>query len=306
LDLPPADANAGLWWAKLCNQWKADWSGLIEPDKQSGAGGGKRDWIKTLAGKEVGRQADLTDAVRRRDDLVRELSGRSYNLSLCSRLVTGTGYEHPVENGMLFHHTLGVPYLPGSGIKGLVRAWVEQVLLIQGDATDWQDALPEGKELDAAEQRRAVDRIFGPRNEIGRSVGSVVFLDALPTAPVRLVAEVMTPHYGPWYQAKLGDELTRAPPADWYGPNPIPFLAVGENQLFTFAVLPNRHGSADAAQSTADFGAVERWLAQALEWLGVGAKTAVGFGRFSAGPLPAMGRSQSIHAPPDDGARRAV
>jgi len=37
------------------------------------------------------------------------------------RLAVGLGTEHPLENGCTLHRVYGVPYLPGSSIKGLTR-----------------------------------------------------------------------------------------------------------------------------------------------------------------------------------------
>ena len=34
---------------------------------------------------------------------------------------TGLGNEHPLENGFAFLSPYGVPYLPGSGVKGVLR-----------------------------------------------------------------------------------------------------------------------------------------------------------------------------------------
>jgi CRISPR-associated protein Cmr6 len=42
------------------------------------------------------------------------------------------GNPHPVEKGFLWHPTLGTPSLPGSGVKGLVRAWVEAWMPFDG------------------------------------------------------------------------------------------------------------------------------------------------------------------------------
>ena len=84
--------------------------------------------------------------------------------------MTGLGRSHPVENGFAWHPTLGMPYLPGSSVKGMVRAWAEQET----------DPRPASEEL---------DRLLGKQN----SAGSVCFLDALPIKPVKLEADVMTP-----------------------------------------------------------------------------------------------------------------
>lgn len=43
--------------------------------------------------------------------------------------VTGVGAEHPLENGFAFFDPYGVPYLPGSSVKGVVRRAAEELAL---------------------------------------------------------------------------------------------------------------------------------------------------------------------------------
>lgn len=266
--------NAGLWFDKFCDRWADDFVGLA--DEQA-----KRDWIATVIHPrdprsgavdatrrvKVGDARLLEEHDRRRAGLVRGLGAFLTRFVLEGRFVSGLGRTHPVENGFAWHHNLGVPYLAGSGIKGMVRAWAE--------------CYEEVAEAD-------ITRIFGPRPASGKlSVGSVVFLDALPTAPVQLVCEVMTPHYGPWYQSKPETGGAVEPPADWHSPTPIPFLAVESGTIFTFAIMPRT--AADPATAEADCLLVRGWLAEALHWIGAGAKTPIGFGRFrDAAPHPAQ------------------
>ena len=97
-------------------------------------------------------------------------------------------------------------------------------------------------------------------------VQTVCFLDAFPVKPAQLDADVMTPHYSPWDKDH--------PPGDWRSPTPIPFLTTAAKTAFLFGVIPTRRGAAERMDE------VDRWLKEALEWVGGGAKTAVGYGRF--------------------------
>lgn len=270
--------HAGLWWDRFCDVWREDWSG---PDAQvirTASGGraeierpGKLEWMQSLlhrrqanrrvsptVGPEatllLGEEERLAEAHARRGELFRALGARIRDLELDAPFVTGTGLEHPTENGFVFHHGLGVPCIPASSLKGLVRAYAEQ----------WQELGPE-----------EADRIFGPRpTGTASQVGSVVIFDALPLGPVRLSVEITTPHYQPWYQA---DAPARRPPADWYAPVPIPFLVLAPGARFRFAVAARRPA---VAGDEADAERVAGWLVDALKKLGAGAKTALGFGRF--------------------------
>jgi CRISPR-associated protein Cmr6 len=256
--LDPA-GNAGLYWAKFFDQWQPDFEGVIPP--RDGNDGGKLVWLKRFGGSKRGDQSALDEAGRRLAERLRAFGRKPIELALASPFVTGTGLEHPVENGFAWHHTLGVPYLAGSGVKGLLRAYAEQIVA------------PAPAKVDLL-------RIFGT-TEGHQGVGSVICLDALPTAPVPLTIEIMTPHLGQWL---LTDTPAAHPPADWIDPNPIPFLAVDRGASFAFGFLPNPdpRRAVTCEQAAADCDRVEAWLKDALAWLGAGAKTAVGFGRFGA------------------------
>ncbi len=127
----------------------------------------------------------------------------------------------------------------------MVRAWAEQETHPRPNSED-------------------LDRLLGERNSAGR----ICFLDALPIKPVKLEADVMTPHYAGWSEK---DD----PPGDWRSPPPIPFLATAAGTSFLFGIIPLRHASAQ------DLKLVESWIQDALEWAGVGAKTAIGYGRLT-------------------------
>jgi CRISPR-associated protein Cmr6 len=252
--------NAGLWYDKYCNQWGLDlaksglkkWSLVSFTDTEKNMINPKDEWIGELSGKAVGTKEILHEHNLRYFSLI-ATHGQSPLVFTVEqgRFVTGLGREHPVENGFTWHHTLGVPYLPGSSIKGMVRAW----------GTQWLDLKPE----DTAE------RIFGDSKDTG--IGSVIFMDALPIEPVKLEADVMTPHYGPYYQ----DNQNKEPPADWHNPVPIPFLTVAAGTRFLFGILPRNIRDNQAIE---DCQTVKCWLEDALAIIGAGAKTAVGYGRF--------------------------
>lgn len=247
--------NTGLWYDKFCNEWrKREWT-----LKASGKSTPKLDWIKTIAGEKTGDAELISESAERRAALVSALCGELRVFASDWRFVTGLGREHPVENGFAWHHTLGTAYLPGSSVKGLVRAW----------ARAWED-----------DESKAglLDRIFGPdssEKNASKHAGSVIFFDALPLAPVRLETDVMTPHYTEYYRGK---EQEGSPPGDWMSPEPIQFLTVAASQEFLFT-LAARCPEEQKAQE--DVGLATAWLEEALAWTGAGAKTAAGYGRFS-------------------------
>jgi CRISPR-associated protein Cmr6 len=232
--------HAGLWYDKFCNRWSVKSWQLEANDPDSG----KLGWINTLAGQPLGQRQQLQEACTRLIQLATRRGGRVLVLRSESRFVTGLGRSHPIENGFAWHPTLGTPYLPGSSIKGMVRAWAKQ----------------EDPQADTA----MLDRIFGTAGK----AGALSFLDAVPTEPVRVEADVITPHYAGW--------SPQDPPGDWRSPVPVPFLATAAGMPLLFALIPC------GILEPSDLERVMGWLEDALAWAGAGAKTSVGYGRMVA------------------------
>lgn len=258
---PENKGNVGLWYDKYCDKWQ-----LLHPDSPGlpywSLGEKKSEWIKSVTERsnnstlahtdEDTLKRDLEEMCQRRESLATTVWDTMPRVLLTDgRFVTGMGRQHPVENGMAWHHTLGVPYLPGSSIKGVIRGWIEQ----------WEAQ-------ENASLLKEAERIFGPRDTT--DTGSITVLDALPTGPVDMKIDIMTPHYAPWYAEHKA-------PGDWYDPIPIPFLTVAADQEFQFIIAPRKPGR-DSDRKDAD--AAMKWLINALTWIGAGAKTAVGYGRF--------------------------
>jgi len=124
--------------------------------------------------------------------------------------------------------------------------------------------------------------------------GALEFWDVFPEPPKqgpyknRLAVEIMTPHYSDYYQgmkAKL--EVLRiypngATPHDAGQPNPIPFLAVPAGSAFDFHAICQPAYLPETLR--------EKWkpmleaiFRHAFDWLGFGAKTAVGYGAMREG-----------------------
>jgi CRISPR-associated protein Cmr6 len=117
---------------------------------------------------------------------------------------------------------------------------------------------------------------FGDSGEEDSSAGACVFFDALvsklPPSGTLFEVDVMTPHFRQYYE-NAGSK----PPSDDDSPNPITFVTVAAGTQFRFAV-----GTRRGVQDTA----VAEWAAgklqMGLEELGIGAKTAAGYGVFHA------------------------
>lgn len=239
--------HAGLWFDKFCDQWRVvdnRWTLSAQSDDTNP----KLAWIDGVAqGRPVGDPDQIAEALIRMESLVSRRGGRSAVFETESRFVTGLGRNHPIENGFAWHPTLGTPYLAGSSVKGLVRAWARQ----------------EG--TDSMHDAKALLGDPGNSNE-GGSAGRIAFLDAIPIKPVGLQADIMTPHYAAWD--------AHDPPGDWRSPTPIPFLTTAMGSRFWFGLVPSE------PMAEAELDRVLTWLKDALAWAGAGAKTAVGYGRM--------------------------
>lgn len=248
---PLTHSHKGLWYDRFFNGYSDTWT----VDSKS-----KQQWIDTVKGA-CGDLKRLSEVSLRTSQMVKAMSGSVFSARSDWHFATGLGLPHPVENGFQWHPTLGVPYLPGSAVKGLLRAWYES----------WADPFPEGSTLHGW---------FGSENKDPRKcrkdaqTGSFIFLDALPVECPILSADVMTPHMGQWYADGAQRPLdANTSPGDWHNPVPVPFLVSAKTTLL-FAVIPR--------DSTAqkELPALMMALQQALDWLGAGAKTAVGYGHF--------------------------
>jgi len=158
--------------------------------------------------------------------------------------VTGMGYGHPLENGFAFLNPYGLPYLPGSSIKGVLRRAAEEL------------------EVDVG----VVDEMFGSSAADG-SQGALNFWDVFPQGELAL--DIMTPHHTGYYQGT-------ASPHDSESPVPIPFLTVAPGAQFVFHVQLIRPSGILDWQIM-----LKQCFSHAFDWLGFGAKTAVGYGAMA-------------------------
>lgn len=191
-----------------------------------------------------------------------------------SPFATGLGLEHPIENGFAFLAPYGLPYLAGSGVKGVLRRAAEEL----------RDDNEPGFE------QNVIDALFGPEEPAAlgagkrlrddeRRRGAITVWDVFPVPPAEgpnkdsLVVEIMTPHYTHYYQEGKS-------PHDAGKPNPIPFLVLPVGSAFRFVVtfeptlLP--------APLPADWELlVTRIFHRAFDCFGFGAKTSVGYGAMT-------------------------
>lgn len=261
----PSSAHPGLGFYKYVDTWTAS------ADQRSWTfeDGKKIEFLEKIRAlnealaKPGGAGSALLESVRcRQERLLAALSSNAYvigrrTMNTSWRLVTGLGISHPLENGFVFHHTWGVPYLPGSGVKGAASGWAR-----------------ESEDRSQAWGHRAA--LFGqPLDEKNDppQAGQVIFFDALPTVWPQIDIDIVNPHYGDYYQGKSS-------PADWLDPNPVHFLAIAPGQPFefVFAVKPQGADSTTGQQELLTL-ATDALVGAATEG-GMGGKSGVGYGYF--------------------------
>lgn len=157
---------------------------------------------------------------------------------MCIGLGSGTVLE---GSGMTFHPILGLPYIPGSSLKGLLRSY----LFLD---KNWQENQTEYIE------------IFGDQNQKGR----IEFLDALPINMPKFEIDILNCHYSQYYQ-------DNKPPGDWQNPVPVYFLTIAKGSKFKTALISKDVESAKKAA---------QYLREAVSILGIGAKTRAGYGEM--------------------------
>ena len=162
------------------------------------------------------------------------------------RMVLGTGNESVLETAVTLHRTYGVPYIPGSALKGLAANFARQYC-----GPNW------------SEKSENYKIVFGETDKSG----CVTFFDAMyKTGSGRAVyTDVLTPHHRDYYMK------SNVPPADWDDPNPVHFLSATGTYLIALAASG---GGEDWLRSVLEI------LQTALGEMGIGAKTSSGYGRM--------------------------
>ncbi|WP_198156351.1 type III-B CRISPR module RAMP protein Cmr6 [Thermobifida cellulosilytica] len=181
------------------------------------------------------------------------------------RLAIGLGNkDNAHEIGITLHGSYGWPVIPGSTLKGVTAQWV------------WDHIRPTTPEEIARYVRvfgapLPEERAAGVAEQPETARGRVRFLDAFASGvPVTVTVDVLTPHVKPYYD-RTADEQTAAqapPPAEHHQPVPVRFLTVSAGR-FDAALVGDTPDETEQAA---------RWLVEAVNELGVGAKTSAGYG----------------------------
>lgn len=290
------ESNAALYFSRMARwTWNKE-DKKTEPKYQAGTGHGGRA-VTDSSIVDLGRDINLRlpasktvlDAIHARQAAVlagaamRDVMVWEFHARLQSPYVSGLGSGHPTETGMILDRNSGLPYIPASAVKGVLRL----ACALHIAATDPGAMRAWGMKSDQVEipdDHPLLRRYFGD-TDTGKPDGlrgQVVFLDAFPAYMPTIRTDIMNPHFGSYYAGKQG-------PLETENPIPVKFLTVAEGAEFVFRcfVSPLPCSGQATPESPArpfddtDDRTVAALFARACTQLGFGAKTAVGYGRFA-------------------------
>ncbi len=175
------------------------------------------------------------------------------------RMVVGLGQTSVLETSMTLDRITGIPIIPGSALKGLAASYA-MLSALDLHITENSDIRSE------AEKDETFKAIVGTQGEIGR----IIFFNAVPTQAPELEPDIMNNHYPEYYS----DKSDKTAPTSHQNPVPVYFLTLGNKTHFAFAVA----GRDDKSDTKTLVEKATEWLRSGLSDLGIGAKTAAGYG----------------------------
>jgi len=183
------------------------------------------------------------------------LSVRQLQGEIESRMLIGLGSGHVNETALTIHPVYGIPYVPASSLKGLVRNWFIHAYC-DGDEKRLED-------------HSLATMIFGTNTQRGL----VQFYDIYLYHDLQIEGDIIAVHFPKYYSGKL-------PATDDQNVNPVQLRAAKVKKANIFLSMAKNHIDGELIESQILDAAV-MWTAQALKEFGIGSKTSLGYGVFS-------------------------
>ena len=187
----------------------------------------------------------------------------SFKVKSTSPFITGLGSGHPTETGMILDRNIGVPYIPASSIKGVLRLACALNLAEKNVEYKQKGIVPDDD--------KTLIKYFGSmeQDEKNQKRGQLMFLDSYPEKTPTLKVDILNPHFSKYYSGE------NQQPVETEAPVPVKFLAVKEGATFVFrcAFIPLQDETCNKEE-------IEAMFKTAFEKIGFGGKTSIGYGRF--------------------------
>jgi CRISPR-associated protein Cmr6 len=216
--------------------------------------------VKNIVSKEE-KSGETNDYIKKLNERQRQIADKSFTLTTKSRLIVGLGGGSALEVSIKLHFIYGFPYIPSSAIKGVLRAYkiLEKLNFDLEKYSKFEKEIESGNRED--KEIGAFVRVFGNQ----QYKGDLIILDAIPENFPRLEEDIMNPHYPDYYNDKK-------PPTDNQNPRPIKFLTVAKGEKFNF-YFKNSQVYKEAFETD-----LKEDLIKAFNYIGIGAKTGIGYG----------------------------
>src|SRR5947207_1862673 len=139
---------------------------------------GKSNWLRAFAADNHIDTQLVEHVYKRWLNAITVMQAQHFTATTAWRMAVGLGGETVLETDLTLHHLYGIPFIPGSALKGLTRAYVTGE--VEGHKS---------KEIEKDDP--IVQRIFGTQKE----AGSVIFFDAMPVNDkIKIDLDIMNAH----------------------------------------------------------------------------------------------------------------
>lgn len=277
-----APANFGLIFNKYLD-YKEDRNCLVPIAKED-----KNSLVKHYERSTTDKNSLLKNTHLRQHHYCRQMESAGWHTfaveaELSSPYVSGLGMSHPTETGLVLDHTIGAPYIPAAGQKGVMRL-AHIINSMRDDDDKWRELdwlyehgiiKDEGKNCNICWQEDENSKtLYGYSGSNNSLAGQLVILDAYPLQAPSLGVDIINPHFTKYYGGNRG-------PTEDQSPIPIKFLMVRPNVKFVFRLLLRTPlTNAGEKDQKRLISLIENTIHRTLTEEGLGAKTALGFGRF--------------------------
>lgn len=219
----------------------------------------------SLSSQKLLQNRQFVQALSRRPGLTAVVYGE-----LQGRLIVNLSDSLIQNAGICLDRNTGLPYIPGSAVKGVAR----HVALARLRNGEWSiEDFMKGFGSSEADFKAEgeLEKFAGSVLEEERTLkGGIDFLAAIPITEPTIVVDISNVHYPKYYQTGDVSDLKEE------SPKPNTFPAVEKGVRYAFCIAANGMDGIDEDL----FKKVREVLVEAITVSGIGAKTGAGYGWF--------------------------